>query len=440
MFGLMNGFVNRTICGTPNYIAPEILEQQKYSFEVDVWSIGVVMYTLLVGYPPFETSSVKDTYEKIKKNSYSFPDEKVYVSPLAKGLITKMLDANPDMRPTLKEISRDPWFSSNIIPTALPSSIFQTPYIPSPTSSISSSSSSSIPSTLFTAPFPSVTKTSSNGHIASHNNKENAPPSSSNINTAPTVAPTAVACHPAAPVKAARAPLTSSTTGSTASTFGNNGIDSASTATKRLRTMPPSVHIPAPSTAPSGATTTTIPSSQTTSSIQPSSSSTTPVVITPPAAAAAGNEAAAAAEGGVQGSEAAHDNEAGRAELRRIHHAIEQSFCVATSVAAGPSAAATVPPPTARVPSLPSSSSNMPAPEPRSPSVWINKWVDYSGKYGVGYLLSNGNPGVYFNDGTRCVLHPSSKRWEYMTANGGRHSFNLNAEPVERELKKKVTS
>lgn len=60
----------RTICGTPNYIAPEILDGKKkgHSFEVDIWSLGVIMYTLLVGRPPFETQDVKATYRRIRAN------------------------------------------------------------------------------------------------------------------------------------------------------------------------------------------------------------------------------------------------------------------------------------------------------------------------------------------------------------------------------------
>mmetsp|Transcript_21031 Transcript_21031/g.18659 ORF Transcript_21031/g.18659 Transcript_21031/m.18659 type:complete len:118 (+) Transcript_21031:428-781(+) len=65
----------RTICGTPNYIAPEILEGKTgHSYEVDIWSLGVIIYTLLIGKPPFETSDVKTTYKKIRLNSYTFPD------------------------------------------------------------------------------------------------------------------------------------------------------------------------------------------------------------------------------------------------------------------------------------------------------------------------------------------------------------------------------
>ena len=65
----------KTVCGTPNYIAPEILEgKQGHSYEVDIWSIGVIIYALLIGKPPFETPEVKTTYKKIRSNNYTFPE------------------------------------------------------------------------------------------------------------------------------------------------------------------------------------------------------------------------------------------------------------------------------------------------------------------------------------------------------------------------------
>lgn len=79
-----NGERKRTICGTPNYIAPEILSGKNgHSYEVDVWSIGVIIYTLLIGKPPFETKDVKTTYKRIRMNAYSFPDH-VTISKEAK--------------------------------------------------------------------------------------------------------------------------------------------------------------------------------------------------------------------------------------------------------------------------------------------------------------------------------------------------------------------
>ena len=65
-----DGERKKTLCGTPNYIAPEILEKKGHSFEVDIWSIGCIMYTLFFGRPPFESSSLKETYSRIKKCYY----------------------------------------------------------------------------------------------------------------------------------------------------------------------------------------------------------------------------------------------------------------------------------------------------------------------------------------------------------------------------------
>jgi polo-like kinase 1 len=72
----------RTICETPNYIAPEILySKEGYSYEVDIWSLGVIIYTLIIGKPPFETQDVKTTYKRIKMNAYSFLEGAVISMP-----------------------------------------------------------------------------------------------------------------------------------------------------------------------------------------------------------------------------------------------------------------------------------------------------------------------------------------------------------------------
>lgn len=122
------GDKKRTICGTPNYIAPEIIDGKTgHSYEVDIWSLGVILYTLLIGKPPFETSDVKTTYKRIKMNAYNFPDN-ITISTQAKKLISKILNLDPSKRPTLDQILEDPFFRmGNSIPTFLPASTLACP-------------------------------------------------------------------------------------------------------------------------------------------------------------------------------------------------------------------------------------------------------------------------------------------------------------------------
>lgn len=122
------GEKKKTICGTPNYIAPEILEgKQGHSFEVDIWSLGVIIYTLIIGKPPFETPDVKTTYKKIRMNSYSFPDH-VPISDPARNLITRILNLDPTKRPSLDEIMSHSFLNtSNGIPKTMPLSTLACP-------------------------------------------------------------------------------------------------------------------------------------------------------------------------------------------------------------------------------------------------------------------------------------------------------------------------
>ena len=117
-----DGERKKTVCGTPNYIAPEVINSTGHSYEVDIWAIGIIIYTLLIGKPPFETRDVKTTYNKIKRAEYSFP-ETCKISPCAKNLIKKILVVNPKERPTLNEILFDDFFNQGIaIPKLMPTS------------------------------------------------------------------------------------------------------------------------------------------------------------------------------------------------------------------------------------------------------------------------------------------------------------------------------
>mgnify|MGYP002624177292 FL=1 len=113
----------RTVCGTPNYIAPEILDGKTgHSYEVDIWSLGVIVYTLIIGKPPFETRDVKTTYKRIKMNAYSFPENAI-ISEAAKNLISQILVTDPAKRPTLDQILTHDFFNQGTsIPKLLPAS------------------------------------------------------------------------------------------------------------------------------------------------------------------------------------------------------------------------------------------------------------------------------------------------------------------------------
>lgn len=122
----------RTVCGTPNYIAPEIIDNSGsatgHSYEVDIWSFGVIIYTLLIGRPPFETSDVKTTYKKIKSVDYSFP-ENVPISEQAKSLIKSILVQDPFKRPKIEEILDHAFFTGTgqAIPKFMPVSTLACP-------------------------------------------------------------------------------------------------------------------------------------------------------------------------------------------------------------------------------------------------------------------------------------------------------------------------
>ena len=122
------GQKRKTICGTPNYIAPEVLDSKAgHGLEVDIWALGVILYTLLIGRPPFETNDVKKTYNLIKMNAYSFPDQ-VSISQEAKSLITQILKSDPSRRPSLHEILEHEFFHmGNSIPKLLPVSTLAVP-------------------------------------------------------------------------------------------------------------------------------------------------------------------------------------------------------------------------------------------------------------------------------------------------------------------------
>ncbi|XP_044258091.1 calcium/calmodulin-dependent protein kinase type II alpha chain isoform X6 [Tribolium madens] len=96
--------------GTPGYLSPEVLKKEPYGKPVDIWACGVILYILLVGYPPFWDEDQHRLYAQIKAGAYDYPSpEWDTVTPEAKNLINQMLTVNPGKRITASEALKHPW-------------------------------------------------------------------------------------------------------------------------------------------------------------------------------------------------------------------------------------------------------------------------------------------------------------------------------------------
>ena len=105
----------RDLCGTPAYVAPEIIREKPYGLEVDMWSCGVIVFILLGGYPPFDDANgVSDMYAQIKRGAFTF-DERYWssVSSEAQLFIKSLLQVDPSKRPSAAAAMNHDWFTKH---------------------------------------------------------------------------------------------------------------------------------------------------------------------------------------------------------------------------------------------------------------------------------------------------------------------------------------
>uniref|UniRef100_A0A8C6UCU3 Calcium/calmodulin-dependent protein kinase 1Da n=1 Tax=Neogobius melanostomus TaxID=47308 RepID=A0A8C6UCU3_9GOBI len=109
-----SGDVMSTACGTPGYVAPEVLAQKPYSKAVDCWSIGVIAYILLCGYPPFYDENDSKLFEQILKADFEF-DAPYWddISDSAKNFISRLMEKDPAKRYTCEQALRHPWIAGD---------------------------------------------------------------------------------------------------------------------------------------------------------------------------------------------------------------------------------------------------------------------------------------------------------------------------------------
>ncbi|KAK4533989.1 hypothetical protein CDCA_CDCA01G0014 [Cyanidium caldarium] len=346
----------KTICGTPNYIAPEVLSGKNgHSYEVDVWSVGVVLYTMLIGKPPFETTDVKTTYKRIKANIYTFPTN-VSISRAARELIVSTLNATPEQRPRLSDIWHSE-FMQGPVPRCLPRSAMESE--------------------------PTAAELElEGGAVTAAGSVRDLPPPLPAVVLPPLLPMVPEAGHPPAGV------VSRGQRGS-GSLYTDCRSDGHTGSTGGVEEMLQQMELGS-------------------------------------AGSRASQPVAGAAMAQLQrvssaGWEAAEVDEEERGMLCRAQHELATSFArlpppppppPPSSSSAAPTLPAAAPfqiaDPTRIVvmDELPASTATLP------PDTWICKWVDYATKYGVGYQLSNGNYGVYFNDASKVLLYAGGNAQE----------------------------
>ncbi|KAH0794765.1 CAMK family protein kinase [Histomonas meleagridis] len=115
-FGLSNMFSEdnpklKTACGSPAYVAPEMIEGREYTQTTDIWATGILLYAIVVGYLPFDDNVIQRLLQKIVYTDVDYPS---FLSPQLVDLLQKMICKDPNKRITIEKIKEHPWFSKSI--------------------------------------------------------------------------------------------------------------------------------------------------------------------------------------------------------------------------------------------------------------------------------------------------------------------------------------
>merc|ERR1712129_616235 len=104
-----------TCCGTPHYVAPEVLSSNEYSHEIDLWSLGVILYIMLSGYQPFNSHSIHEMYGMIIRGQYKFPTPQWDgISKEAVDLVQCLMTCDPKKRYTAQQVQQHPWIRTHV--------------------------------------------------------------------------------------------------------------------------------------------------------------------------------------------------------------------------------------------------------------------------------------------------------------------------------------
>ncbi|RIA94503.1 kinase-like domain-containing protein [Glomus cerebriforme] len=354
----------KTICGTPNYIAPEVLFDQTngHSFEADVWSLGVIMYTLLFGKPPFQTDGeVHQIYRKIKELKYEFPSHITNVSKEAKKLINLMLILEPEKRLTIQQILNHEFFSLGMTPAIIPVSAlniapcFDVPQLNKPDKPVNSSVPIRQPLKMLL---------------------------SNNLNTATSGQRKQIVKSTKKPIESAlKKPIVQ---------FGDknkNENEKHSTASSSNQTEPKKQVVKL--TAKKSDLKKPIVNFEDKSKKDDKNSNVS-----------SSNQKSKSVEPKHSIKPEENEDKLRTGVLEAILNTLEISFRALLDQENNKY-------------TICNSTSNI-TPTPR---VFVNKWIDYSNKYGMGYQLTDSSVGVHFNDKTTLIMSPNGSNFEYIYNN-----------------------